>query len=87
MHRIQVQLTERQEAMLRELARLRGESISSLIRVGVDRLLEPQLDPRAARLRVAGSIVGIVADDADASENHDRHLAELYAESTSASGA
>ena len=87
MHRIQVQLTERQEAMLRELGQLRGESISSLIREGVDRLLEPQLDPRAARLRAALAIVGIVVDDAGVGDNHDRYLAELYAESPSASGA
>jgi len=79
MHRIQVQLTDRQEKALRELARLRGSSISALIRVGVDHLLEPSARDRDAAVARARAVIGSFASGrSDIGERHDEFLAEAY---------
>lgn len=77
MHRIQIQLTERQERMLREMARLRGVSISALIREGVDHLTAPEHDRREkARARALALIGAFAADAPDVSRRHDDYLAD-----------
>ncbi|HEV2262675.1 MAG TPA: ribbon-helix-helix protein, CopG family [Candidatus Rubrimentiphilum sp.] len=58
MHRIQIQLTSKQEKALREMARLRGESISALVRESVDRLVEPEAKATAERWERARAVVG-----------------------------
>jgi hypothetical protein len=82
MHRIQVQLTPKQERALRQLSRLRGQSISALIREGVDLLTAPGdgagegPDPALALIGLLGATGG----PSDVAENHDDYLAEIYAE-------
>lgn len=77
MHRIQVQLTAAQERRLKELAKLRGSSISALIREGVDRLLAPDLQASDEKWARAAQAIGILQDSAtDVAKEHDRYLAE-----------
>jgi hypothetical protein len=79
MHRIQVQLTTRQEKALRELARLRGSSISALIRDGIDHILEPSATARAEKLARARKAIGAFESGVtDVSERHDAYLAEAF---------
>jgi hypothetical protein len=79
MHRIQVQLTARQEKALRELSRLRGSSISALIRDGIDHILEPSAHERAAQLERARMVIGTFESGlTDVSERHDAYLADAY---------
>jgi len=79
MHRIQVQLTNSQEKALREMARLRGSSISALIRAGIDRILEPDAGDRAAALERARRAIGAFDSGlSDVSERHDVYLAEAF---------
>ncbi|MDQ2681031.1 MAG: CopG family transcriptional regulator [Candidatus Eremiobacteraeota bacterium] len=79
MHRIQVQLTEQQERALRELASLRGASISALIREGVDRLIDSPATPRAQAIERFRSIMGTYNEPdgrTDVAMRHDEYLAE-----------
>lgn len=77
MHRIQVQLTAAQERRLKELAKLRGSSVSALIREGVDRLLAPDLQASDEKWDRAARAVGIFQDSAtDVAKEHDRYLAD-----------
>lgn len=78
MHRIQVQLTDAQERALREMARLRGESISALIREGVERLIEPERSSREAARARGLKLIGIMGPGhpPDLSERHDAYLAD-----------
>lgn len=84
MHRIQVQLTKEQERQLREMARLRGESISALIREGVDALLAPARKRREEDIAWSRSIAGSFRDregKTDVARNHDYYLAQAIWES------
>ena len=78
MHRIQIQLTAEQERALRELARLRGASISSLVRDGVDALLEPERGRYAGRHKRALELIGLFDSKGpgDVAERHDEYLAD-----------
>ena len=79
MHRILVQLTARQEKALRELARLRGLSISALIRDGIDHVLEPSARERAAALERARKVIGSFESGlTDVSKRHDAYLVDAY---------
>lgn len=82
MHRIQVQLTTDQERALRELARLRGRSISALIREGVDRMLEPERRDRHAKRDRALNLIGLFDSKGpgDVSARHDEYLADAIYE-------
>jgi Arc/MetJ-type ribon-helix-helix transcriptional regulator len=83
MHRIQVQLTANQERQLREMARLRGQSISALIREGVDALLAPARKRRQEAIEWSRSIAGTGRDKegkTDVSERHDYYLAQAIYE-------
>jgi Arc/MetJ-type ribon-helix-helix transcriptional regulator len=91
MHRIQISLTANQERMLRDLARLRGESISALVREGVDRLLEPERARREGRKEQAHALIGFAGPDAagktDVAARHDDYLAEWALQTLRGEGA
>ncbi|MGB8520965.1 MAG: hypothetical protein WCD38_12465 [Candidatus Tumulicola sp.] len=82
MHRIQVQLTTEQERALKEIARLRGVSISALVREGVDRILEPERHRDDARVKRALGLIGLFNSKGprDVSERHDEYVAEAIHE-------
>jgi hypothetical protein len=80
MIRTQIQLTEQQQEMLRDLSMETGRSMAELIREGIDRLAANK--PRANRehrveraIRLAGQYA---SGKADVSAAHDRHLAEAF---------
>lgn len=81
MHRIQVQLTAAQERQLKDLAKLRGCSISALIRESVDRLLGPAAQAEDEKWARASAAIGSLRDTAtDVAVNHDKYIAEaIYA--------
>jgi hypothetical protein len=76
MHRIQIQLTLEQERVLRRLARLRGLSISALVREGVDRITIPEQRRRDRAHRRALALIGAFSDKVDVARRHDDYLAE-----------
>jgi hypothetical protein len=76
MHRIQVQLTEVQERMLREIARLRGSSISALIREGVDQITAPERKRLEQAQQRALRLIGAFSDERDVARRHDDYLSE-----------
>jgi hypothetical protein len=78
MKRIQVQLTPEQERVLREMARLRGASISALIREGIDDFIGPQRRLAEERRKRAMELIGILGPGgpSDVSRNHDRYFAD-----------
>ena len=79
MIRTQVQLTEEQSRMLRELSRTNRESIASLIRRAVDQFLMSRKPDRFVLYRQASSIVGkYEAGIGDISLKHDRYLDEAF---------
>jgi Arc/MetJ-type ribon-helix-helix transcriptional regulator len=81
MHRIQVQLTAEQERRLKDLARLRGVSISALIREGVDRLLDPERKAEGERWARATAVVGSVkGPGGEVARDHDAWFADAIAE-------
>ena len=84
MIRTQIQLTEEQHKFLREKAAEYKVSMAELIRRGVDLLAERETQPDwEERKRRAKAIVGIAQDidgATDVSVNHDKYLAEIYAE-------
>jgi hypothetical protein len=81
MHRIQVQLTKEQERMLKDLARLRGESISALIREGIEHVLDPERERRRRRKDAMLAFIGCLGPSpdgaTDVSERHDDYLADI----------
>lgn len=80
MHRIQVQLTAAQERQLKDLAKLRGCSISALIREGVDRLLGPAAQAEDEKWARANAAVGSVkGPGGDAARDHDAWFADAVA--------
>jgi hypothetical protein len=75
MIRIQLHLTERQDRLLRELARRAGSTRADMIRRGIDRLLgeqEAAADPLLELIGAAGN-----AGRPDSSERHDELIYEL----------
>lgn len=82
MVRTQIQLTEQQFHTLKILANEQKVSMAELIRRSIDGFLqsfkEPTLDEKQ---RKALSVIGILsAEETDISTNHDKYLAEIYAE-------
>jgi hypothetical protein len=74
---LQVYLRQDQIEPLRAEATRRGVSLAELVRQGVDRLLEEapiEEDPLWKIIGIMDSGVGDLAD------NHDRYLAEIYAQ-------
>lgn len=81
MHRIQVQITEKQERQLKELAKLRGASISALIRESVDRLLKPDIDAMDDLWQRSLEVLGKYSSGkTDISARHDDYFAEAILE-------
>lgn len=82
MIRTQIQLTEQQSARLKELAAEYDVSSAELIRRAVDQLLattQRVYDPEQKRLALA--FIGQISDEVtDLSVNHDKYLAEIYAQ-------
>jgi hypothetical protein len=76
-----VQLTTAQLEALRSLATAEGESMSSLVRQAVDRLLEGRaLPPELVRERALAAVGAYASGDASGAADHDRHLADAYRE-------
>ena len=79
MIRTQVQLTEGQAKALKRAAAARGTSISAVIREAVDRVLADG-SRDVVWQRALGAIGRLRGDGGNASEQHDRHLADAYSE-------
>jgi hypothetical protein len=84
MVRTQIQITEYQAQKLKQLAGAQAVSMAELIRRAIDQLLAsaaPISDDEQQRLALA--FLGQFPDidgATDVSENHDRYLAEIYAQ-------
>ncbi|MDO8682248.1 MAG: ribbon-helix-helix domain-containing protein [Armatimonadota bacterium] len=77
-----IQLTEDQAKRLKERARKQRVSVSELVREGVDMVLKLGISDEELRRR-AKEAVGFIRDVPDLSVNHDKYLAEAYAEKAS----
>jgi hypothetical protein len=80
-----VQLTEEQHRALKEMAAEYHVSVSELVRQGVDQLTRTKkpLISQEEKIRRALAVIGIAHDRCgatDVSINHDKYLAEIYAE-------
>lgn len=82
MIRTQIQLTREQAQALREHAADEGTSISEVVRRSIDELLLARHQPDRDELRRrALAVVGrFRSDRPDAATQHDRELAEAYAD-------
>lgn len=82
MVRTQIQLTEEQARALRELAVDEGVSMSEVVRRSIDDLLRARHQPSVEELRRrALAVVGrFRSDRPDVATQHDRELAEAYAD-------
>lgn len=81
MVRTQVQLTEEQLALIKQIAAERNLSMSEVIRQGMDSFLRQSVTvSREERVRRALEVVGrFRSGRSDVSARHDEHLAEAYA--------
>ncbi len=73
MIRTQIQLTERQVAALKHVARDRRVSMAAVIRDAVDRVVE-ETDRRATVERAIAAIGGFAGGAGDIARDHDRYL-------------
>ncbi|MBC8497338.1 MAG: CopG family transcriptional regulator [Anaerolineales bacterium] len=85
MIRTQIQLTEEQHKFLREKAAEYNVSMAKLVRRGVDllALAGQQTQPSREELKRRALSIGAYEDiegATDVSINHDKYLAEIYAE-------
>ena len=81
MIRTQIQLTEEQNNLLRELSKTTREPIAALIRKAVDQFLLTRRPDRFYLYRQAESVIGkYEAGVADVSINHDKYLEEAFEE-------
>jgi len=82
MVRTQIQLTEAQVRVIKEIARRDGVSMAEVIRRSIDRTIKDEsIDDVDERRRRALSVVGRFHDNrGDVSIRHDDYLAEIYAE-------
>jgi len=79
MIRTQIQLTEDQARLLRDLSRSNRESMASLIRRAIDQFLMSRKPDRSALYRQASTIIGkYEAGARDISVEHDRYLEEAF---------
>lgn len=79
MVRTQVQLTEEQTRLLREISRTGRESMAALIRRAVDQFLVNRKPERMVLYRQASTVVGKhTAGVEDVSLEHDRYLGEAF---------
>ncbi len=82
MVRTQIQLTEEQSRTLKRMAEKERVSMAELIRRSVDHYIATTSEaPVEERKRRLLSVMGIGHSDvSDLSTNHDKYLAEIYAE-------
>ena len=81
MVRTQIQLTEEQARLLREMAGTGRESMAALIRRAVDQFLVNRKPDRMTLYRRAEAVVGkYEAGIGDISMEHDRYLEEAFSE-------
>jgi hypothetical protein len=79
MLRTQIQLTEEQARMLKELSRAGNEPVAALIRQAIDRFLVTARPNRAGQYRQALSVVGkYKTGRSDIAVEHDRYLEEAF---------
>ena len=80
MVRTQIQLTERQAAMIRRVAAIHHISMAEAIRRGIDQFLKTNLvvDPKEQRERALAAAGRFRSGHADTSAEHDDALAEAY---------
>ncbi len=79
MVRTQIQLTEEQAALLRNLAHQSNESIAAIIRKALDQYLDKQQPERRTIYRQALTIIGKYRSVLpDVSRKHDRYLEEEF---------
>jgi len=79
MIRTQVQLTDEQVKMLRELSATSRESVAALIRKAVDQFIVSGNPERSALYRQAEPVVGkYKSDSGDNSIHHDRYLEKAF---------
>jgi len=79
MVRVQIRLTERQQAALRRLSASTGRPVADLIRQGVEQLLasNPLPDKEEQIQRAMGVAGRFRSGRTDGSFDHDRHLADI----------
>jgi len=82
MVRTQIQLTERQVAVLKARAAVEGISLAELIRRLIHQVLASSPGPEPAeRIRRAASVAGrFRSGTGDLGINHDKYLAEVFGE-------
>lgn len=82
MLRTQIQITEEQARALRQVAADDGVSMSEVVRRGIDDLLRARHQPSVEELRRrARAVAGrFRSDRPDVATEHDRELAEAYAD-------
>ena len=82
MVRTQIRLSEKQDAALRRIAAKQGLSKAELIRRSVERLIlsNTELDDGARWVRALDAAGCVRSGLGDLAANHDRYLAEAYAE-------
>ncbi|MEN8246204.1 MAG: CopG family transcriptional regulator [Thermodesulfobacteriota bacterium] len=79
MIRTQIQLSETQASMLKQLSIARQESVAALIRKAVDQFLIAGRPDRPVLYRQAESIIGkYKTEQSDISTNHDTYLDEAF---------
>jgi hypothetical protein len=80
MVRTQIQLTEKQARMLRDLAKVKKVSMAELIRRGVDLFLRNSsvLDVEERRKNAIQAIGRFSSGTRDTSEKHDKYLNEAF---------
>ena len=80
MVRTQIQLTEKQARMLRDLAKVKKVSMAELIRRGVDLFLRNSsvLDVEERRKNAIQAIGRFSSGTWDTSEKHDKYLNEAF---------
>jgi hypothetical protein len=79
MNRTQIQLTEEQHKLLREISKSTNEPIAAIIRKAVDQFLLTRRPDRYYLYEQAQSIIGkYEAGIVDISVEHDRYLEEAF---------
>jgi hypothetical protein len=81
MRRLQIQLTDEQEAAVRDSATRTGRSVAAVVRDAVERFV--RADNREERIGRVMALAGKYRDKdgaTDVATNHDRYLAEIYSQ-------
>lgn len=77
MIRTQIQLTERQASVVKEMAAREDISMAEVIRQAIDRLVA-DAERRELRRRALEALGGFPGGPPDGAENHDKYLDEAY---------